>query len=143
MTQDRDKRAPLHYAALNNNEALVRQLIAEGADINARDREGFAPLHFAAQQSAVAAARALLEAGAIVDTANNHGNTPLWTATYNSDGQGDMIRLLREAGADPLHQNMHGVSPLQLARMIANYDVKQHFADLPELPSSEDSRSSE
>jgi uncharacterized protein len=131
--RDRYQRTPLHYAALQNDEALVRQLTAQGTDVNAQDRDGFTPLHFAAQQYAVAAAKLLLEAGANADITDKHGNTPLWTATFNSRGQGDMIQLLRVAGADPLHQNNYGRSPLTLARMIGNYDVEQYFADLREI----------
>jgi hypothetical protein len=33
-------------------------------------------------------------------------------------------------GADPKLENNHSVSPLGLATTIANYDVKQHFADV-------------
>jgi hypothetical protein len=42
-----------------------------------------------------------------------------------------MIVFLRQAGADPIRQNHHGVSPLSLARKIGNYDVAQFFSDLP------------
>lgn len=135
MAGDRDRyeRTPLHYAAVDNDDAAVKALILQGADVNAQDRDGFTPLHFAAQEYAVAAAKALLEAGAFVDMTNKYGNTPLWTATYNSGGRGDMIRLLREAGADPWHKNTSGHSPVELAREIANYDVRQHFADLREM----------
>lgn len=137
MTRDRAKRTPLHYAALENDETLVRQLIAQGADVNAQDRDGRTPLHFAAQQFAMAAAKALLEAGAKVDIPNNYGNTPLATATSNSQGRGDMIWLLRAAGADPLHQNNYGSSPLRLARMTGNFDVEQYFADLRDVAHGE------
>lgn len=44
--------------------------------------------------------------------------------------EGEMIALLRRAGADPLRENHHGVSPLSLARDIGNYDVAQFFSDL-------------
>lgn len=130
MSGDRHHRTPLHDAAFNNDEVLVRALVAQRADVNAQDRDGFAPLHLAAQEYAVAAAQALLEGGAQVDITNKYGNTPLWIATFDSRGRGDMIRLLREAGADPLHQNNYGHSPVELARMIANYNVEQYFADL-------------
>ena len=42
-----------------------------------------------------------------------------------------MIEFLRQAGADPYAANDRGITPLGLARMIANYDVAKHFADLP------------
>jgi hypothetical protein len=58
------------------------------------------------------------------------GNTPLWRATFESRGRGEVIRLLRAAGADPWHANRSGVSPVALARAISNYDVAQFYADL-------------
>jgi len=41
-----------------------------------------------------------------------------------------VIRLLRAAGADPASSNSNGVSRLELARKIANFDVARFFADL-------------
>ena len=60
-----------------------------------------------------------------------HGNTALGTAVFNSRGRGEVIAQLRAAGADPSACNNHGVSPLALARTIANYNVAQFFADIP------------
>lgn len=129
---DRAGRTPLHYAALEGRVGDVVRLLREGANPDALDREGFAPLHFAAQEYQVEATRALLDGGASVEVANRFGNTPLSTATFNSNGRGDIIVMLREAGADPLHVNKFGQTPVGLARLIANYDVAQYFADLPE-----------
>jgi uncharacterized protein len=44
-----------------------------------------------------------------------------------------MIQLLRESGADPHLENRHGVTPVQLARTIGNYDVAQFFVNVPEI----------
>ncbi|GMM55729.1 hypothetical protein DAKH74_023450 [Maudiozyma humilis] len=41
-------RTLLHYAALKGHTALLRTLVAYGADVERRDRFGFTPLHFAA-----------------------------------------------------------------------------------------------
>jgi ankyrin repeat protein len=123
-------RTPLHYAALANDAAAVSRLLSEGADPNVPDQLGFTALHFAAQQEAVAAAGALLAAGAEVDAINSYGNTPLSTAVFHSRGRGELIRLLRRHGADPWHPNNTGQTPAGTARMIANYDVAQFFADL-------------
>ena len=43
-----------------------------------------------------------------------------------------MIQLLRANGADVNGRNIHGVTPVTLARSIANYDVRQWFTDTPE-----------
>lgn len=126
------RRTPLHYAALEDNGSEVERLLEAGADPNAADRDGFTPLHFAAQEYSVNSARLLLNAGAVVDQQNKFGNSPLWTAAYNSRSRGEMIDLLRSKGADPHLLNTSGKTPVGLARLIGNYDVKQFFDDLAE-----------
>lgn len=130
MSVDRDGRTPLHHAAFANDVDQVEELLRSGSDPNVSDRKGFTPLHLAAQEGAVEAARALLDGGATVDSVNIYGNTPLSTATFNSRGRGDLIELFRSRGADPWHINKSGQTPVGLARLIANYDVAQFFADL-------------
>jgi hypothetical protein len=61
---------------------------------------------------AVACAGVLPEGGAIVDVTNKFGNTPLFTATFNCNGDGEMIASLREFGADTHHVNHDGQSPV-------------------------------
>lgn len=88
-------------------------------------------MHFAAQEGSVTVAQLLLQQHARVDQTDRFGNTPLWTAVFNSRGDGRLIDLLRQGGADPLKANHSGQTPLGLARLIANYDVAQFVADLP------------
>lgn len=121
---------PLHLAALKNDVQAARELLAAGADPNSADQDGFTPLHFAAQEYAVAAVAALLDAGADVDATNKFGNTPLWVAVFNSRGRGQVIEILRKHGANPHRKNNSNRTPVDLARLIANYDVIQYFADL-------------
>jgi len=131
---DRAGRAPLHYAAAEGNLVEVKRLLASGADASAADDDGWTPLHFAAQGQHVTVAQALLMTGAVVDARDSYGNTPLSKAVFKCDGvRGDLIALLRSYGADPHAENKHGVSPLSLARTIANYDIAQFFKDLPEV----------
>jgi ankyrin repeat protein len=125
-------RTPLHYAALEADADRVRQLLDSGSIADAADDNGSTPLHFAAQSNAADAAGLLLEAGASVDARDSYGNTPLSKAVFHSRGFGEVIKLLRAKGADPHTKNNHGVSPLSLARTIANYDVRQFFQDLPD-----------
>jgi len=125
-------RTPLHYAAGDGDSRRVEDLLRAAADPNAQDDDGWTALQFAAQSRSAACTRALLAAGARVDLPDSHGNTPLSTAVFNSRGDGAVIVLLREAGADPRAANKHGVSPVKLARTVANYDVARFFADVPE-----------
>ena len=124
-------RSDLHYAACDGDIDAAKKLVRQ-RDVNLSDKRGWTPLHFAAQSGSVEIAKLLLESGAIVDAVDVHGNTPLSCATFNSRGEGKMIALLRQAGADPLLKNAHGVSPVSLARNIGNYDVAQFFSDIPE-----------
>ncbi|TVT62627.1 ankyrin repeat domain-containing protein [Amycolatopsis rhizosphaerae] len=133
MYVDNQGRTPLHAAALRGDPAEVEQLIAAGADPSTADNNGFTPLHLAAQEGHVGAARALLDGGAEIDRRNRFGNTALFVAVFNSRGRGDLILLLRERGADPMAENASGQTPIGLARLIANFDVAQYFADLGEF----------
>ena len=54
----------LHAAAAQGRLEVVRKLISEGANLNARDGNGRTPLHVAAFQGHGPAARVLIEAGA-------------------------------------------------------------------------------
>jgi uncharacterized protein len=123
-------RTPLHYAAADGNVAKARELLELGTDPNVQDDNGWTPLHFAAQVASAEVTEALLSAGASVDIRDSFGNTPLFRAVFNSKGEGSVIGLLRRAGADPLAANSNGVSALQLANTIANYNVAQFFADV-------------
>jgi ankyrin repeat protein len=130
---DRAGRTSLHYAAIAADAIRVKELLESGLNVNAADDEGWTPLHFAAQKSeTTTVVRLLLEEGAAVNARDAHGNTPLATAVFNCRGHGDVIKLLRACGADPFAKNAHGVSPVKLARMIANFDVRQFFGDLPD-----------
>ena len=127
---DRAGRAQLHYAALEDDLAAVLDLLDNGVSPDVKDKTGFTPLHLAAQSHAVRSATALLEARASVDAINAFGNTPLHLAVFNSNGRGEMIALLRSRGADPRLANSSGRTPIGLARLIANYDAAQYFADI-------------
>ena len=129
---DREGRSDLHYAALDGDLGNVEKLVSAGAEVNLQDRRGWSPLHFAAQTGAANVVTFLLAHGALVDLEDTFGNTPPSTATLNSRGRGNVIAVLRTAGADPKRKNKSGVSPLSLARSIANFNVAQFYDDLPE-----------
>jgi ankyrin repeat protein len=69
--------------------------------------------------------KTLLAHGAVVDIQDAHGNTPLWRAVFESKNRGEVIEILLASGADKNLKNNYGISPLDLAGTIANYDAMQ------------------
>ena len=51
IARDEDGATPLHEAALLHNMGCVRDLVAGGANINAKDKEGNTPLQYALRSS--------------------------------------------------------------------------------------------
>src|SRR5437868_609710 len=92
---DRLGRSPLHYAATEGNAQAAADRLREGDNPNLADANGWTPLHFAAQARSASVIQLLVEAGAVVDACDAHGNTPLSTAVFNSRGDGEAIRALR------------------------------------------------
>lgn len=98
----------LHAAARAGHDAVVRALVAAGADVHARtqhfaDRAGreLTPLLLAATGGHAEVIRALLEAGAKPDATSVFldNETPLLRAA--ASGHRDAVRVLLEAGVDP------------------------------------------
>ena len=135
----KDEEDALLMAAARGDLPVVEAALAAGTSPDVQGQDGFSALQLAAQEFQVEAARMLLEAGATVDLTNRYGNTPLFTAVFNSQNKGEMIQLLRDAGADPWAVNRSGQTPIGLAHLIGNYDVKQFFSDLDaaEAPAAE------
>lgn len=127
--QDEDKRTPLIHAVIENKIEMVKLLVENAADINIQDSLGYTALHYASQSYFVEVCRVLLENKANVDVKDNYGNTPLFRAVFNSGGKGEIIGLLRSYNADINLKNHSGVSPLDLANTIANYNVKQYMLE--------------
>ncbi|MFD7875261.1 ankyrin repeat domain-containing protein [Streptomyces sp. NPDC059766] len=99
--------------------------------MNRESRRDWTQLHFAADEQDAAAVGSLLAAGADVDVPDEEGNTPLWQAVFTYRGDGAVLSLLVEAGADPDRNNFHGVSPRRLAGWRIGSDVTVHLAEPP------------
>jgi ankyrin repeat protein len=95
---DADGTTPLHWAVYRNDVAAVKQLLAIGADVNARNDYGATPLSEAAVTGNVEVIRRLLAAGADVRATNADGQTALMVLARTSNVEAAQLLLRR--GAD-------------------------------------------
>jgi ankyrin repeat protein len=74
----------LHYAAFVGDQALIADLLAKGADINARSPNGATPLMMAIYDGKQEAAKLLIERGANTRLRNDWGDGAMeWAMRYN------------------------------------------------------------
>ena len=68
--------------AENNSVEIVKFLLRNGADINAKDKNGWNPLHRAIWFGKIEIVRVLIQNGAKINAKDNHGWSPLDLAAY-------------------------------------------------------------
>lgn len=100
-------------AARNRDEAGIRNLLKQKADVNAPDVTGMTPLLWAAHNDDLEAVTLLLAAGANPKAANRYDVTALSEAARCGDGA--MIAALVKAGADVNAASGEGETPLMSA----------------------------
>jgi ankyrin repeat protein len=116
MNDDWYKKEQLHFAAGRGDLARVKELIAEGYDVNAIDEIGKTPLHYAVNDEQCEVVTYLIEAGADVNAHDEAtiGNTPL--ADVAGKCSLNIARILIEAGADPMIRGWMQLNALDRAK---------------------------
>eukprot|EP01060_Flectonema_neradi_P029884 TRINITY_DN4236_c1_g2_i1.p1 TRINITY_DN4236_c1_g2~~TRINITY_DN4236_c1_g2_i1.p1 ORF type:complete len:227 (+),score=45.19 TRINITY_DN4236_c1_g2_i1:48-683(+) len=103
----------LHMSIWLQHQDVAEYLIQKGADCEVKDNDGCRPIHtaaWAAFEGDPKTLRLLLEKCVELEPTSNTGNTPLHFAASASD---ECVRLLLEAGANPLAKNNDGLTPRQ------------------------------
>jgi ankyrin repeat protein len=110
-------------AAAAHRTAMVRELIAAGADIRAQNRLGAQPVHAAAMgrpgsptwnpDAQALTLACLIAAGADPNAADKRGVTPLHRAVRTRCAAA--VRVLLDAGADPGLSSKSGSTAMRLA----------------------------
>jgi ankyrin repeat protein len=118
----------LHLAAQDGDLPHIKQLLAEGTDINAFDSIGMTALHWAAKKENLEVAACLIEAGADVNARDEAqiGDTALAAVAGNCSF--DMARLLVDAGADPTIRGWMQLSALDRAKKRMRGDGPRVYA---------------
>lgn len=109
-------------AAMADDTAGVRRLVASGANVNVAQGDGMTALHWAAEHGDVTMANALIKAHASVKAITREGNyTPLHIASKN--GNAAVVRALIKAGADVNAVTNSGATALHLAAGSGSADA--------------------
>jgi hypothetical protein len=115
----------LHIAAAAYHAALVRELIAVGASVDAANRRRQQALHYAVDggpraphwnpPAQAATIGGLIDAGADPNAVDMGGVAPLHRAVRNRCAAA--VKVLLDRGADPKRKNGNGSTPAQLAML--------------------------
>ena len=108
-------------AMMHGDQAALRRLVQQKADVNAAQIDGATALHWAVYRDDVAAARLLLKAGASVDVQNREGITPLYMAAMY--GHSAMIEMFLKAGANARQTGPAGETLVMLSARSGNPDA--------------------
>ncbi len=108
----------LMIAALKGHLDVAASLIKRDADVN---KTGWAPLHYAATGGHLPILSLLLENHAYIDAESPNGSTPLMMAAMYGTPQA--VKLLVEAGADPLLKNQQGLTAIDFARRASRTEA--------------------
>lgn len=122
-TRNRQDESPLMLAALKGLTDTCLQLIRKGANVN---KTGWTPLHYAATHGHLAVIDLLLENYAYIDAASPNGSTPLMMAA--SYGTPEAVKLLLQAGADPMLKNNLGLTAIDFAHRANRSDSAELIA---------------
>jgi NAD(P)-dependent dehydrogenase (short-subunit alcohol dehydrogenase family) len=117
----------LHQAAMQGNLEAARELIAAGADLNAREPSGgSSPLITATTFGHTEVATALIAAGDDVNQRNIDGSTALITAAFFC--RTEIVETLLAAGADRSIRNNAGSTALDV--VTAPFDAMKGIYDM-------------
>jgi uncharacterized protein len=108
-------------ATEHRNHALVKELLAKGADVNTAQVDGMTALHWAVYNDDAETAGLLVRSRANVNATNRYGVPPLSIACTN--GNATLVRLLLDAGANANASLPGGETVLMTAARVGNVEA--------------------
>ena len=116
--------AELSEAVMRDDANAIEELIANGANVDARDPRGNTPLQIAAVFGRVKPAKVLLDAKADINATSDQSGSALFNAAFF--GHPEFVSLLLENGADPTIKR-EGATPLELVETPWSGDLETFY----------------
>mmetsp|Transcript_28556 Transcript_28556/g.70373 ORF Transcript_28556/g.70373 Transcript_28556/m.70373 type:complete len:416 (+) Transcript_28556:83-1330(+) len=125
VTKDKGDTA-LHLAAANGHFAIVKMLVATGANVNRTNEDGATPVHVAAQRGHADIIAFFNANGADMGRRNSTGNTPLHLASASN--RIDALEMLVKGNPDAVNAtNAAGQTPADIAGCQTVKDIVKPF----------------
>lgn len=106
--------SPLRHAARSGSIEVVKFLINQGAEINAKAADNGTALSAASLKGHIDIVKLLIQHGATIDIIDKDGESPLMNAS--SEGRTEIVRYLLEKGANKTFKNKKGKTAIDLAK---------------------------
>ena len=108
---------PLAHAAYAGDLDRIRELLAQGHDINERSEDNETPLHIAVNRGEIELVRYLVEQGADIEAKDLKGHKPLWCSFFSA--YFEIFAFLISSGTDLSFRDKQGLTVLHC---IVMYD---------------------
>lgn len=112
---------PMMYSVMVDNDAITQTLVDHGVDVNVVSN-GHTALNLAAADGHHEGARILLKGGANISLGNMDGSTILHFLVSKERVDVDMVKVLLDAGVDPLTRDASGRTPEDFLRQGETHD---------------------
>ncbi|XP_008049662.1 ankyrin repeat domain-containing protein 49 [Carlito syrichta] len=120
-TRDEDAYTPLHRAAYSGHMDIVRELVAQGADVHAVTVDGWTPLHSACKWNHARVASFLLQHDADINAPTKGLLTPLHLAAGSRNSKDTLELLLMNRYIQPGLKNSLQETASDIARRTSIY----------------------
>ena len=120
----------LHKAVEQNRIEMVKWLIENGAEVNAKDTDHRTPLHHASNLGLFEVVQYLMENGANVNAKDNDDFTPLHDASFMTTNRStEILEYLLENGAQIDAKTKSGWTPLHYATAYGQLDIVKYLIE--------------
>lgn len=117
---DEHKFQPIHLLDMYFDPEILKLLLSNGADINAKNDDGITLLHIIADPEAVSV---IVANGGDIEARDTNGRTPLIEQADNQQNGTDVVVALLASGANANAKDFDDQTALSLAQQTSNQDL--------------------